>query len=168
MLSSSRLDQLHHSQLCLRTDGVAVAPLSYRIDHADRPLGVALLVVLAIFLFRRVSSWWTAEARRRAGEEDALGRQASAAAGGDRRAGAVGGGVGPGVPPGVRGGAHGRPALPVRRVRQRPAHVRLPRRLVRRRGHRAPVHGGRPARLEPAAAAPDGVRAGGGEGGGRR
>jgi hypothetical protein len=63
-------------------------------------------------------------------------------------------GVGPRVPAGLRGGAHGGPALPVRRLRQRAAHVRLPRHLVRRRGHRAPLRRGRCARLEPRAAGP--------------
>lgn len=104
-------------------------------------------------------------------------------------AGEVGPGVEPRLPPGLRGGAHGGPALPVHGVRERPAHVPLPRRLARRRGHRAALRGGRHARVERRDAAPlvagrggeqargweelgrrgaaGGGRGGGGRGGGR-
>ncbi|CAN6363305.1 unnamed protein product, partial [Urochloa humidicola] len=56
-------------------------------------------------------------------------------------AGGVGAGVGPRVLAGLRGGARGGPALPLRRVPQRTAHVRL------RRGQRAPLHAGHHALL---------------------
>lgn len=139
------------------------------IDHVERALGDGVLLRRR----RLVRSWcWccaevmaggagaeaAAEAWRRQAE---VGVAAARAAAGE----VVGAGVGQGVPPRLRGGAHGRPALPVRRVRQRAAHVRLPRRVVRRRGHRAPVHGGRHARLELADAPPGGGAA---AGGGRR
>jgi hypothetical protein len=77
-------------------------------------------------------------------------------------------GVGPRVPAGLRGGANGGPALPVRRLHQLAAHVRLPRHLVRRRGHRAPLRRGRRARLEPRAAGPGRFPRSGAEAGGAR
>ncbi|KAF7140023.1 hypothetical protein RHSIM_Rhsim06G0192600 [Rhododendron simsii] len=67
----------------------------------------------------------------------------------------VGSRMEPGIPPGVRHGPVLGPALLLRAVRERHVHVPVRGRVVRGHHHGAPVHDGRPARVEHVAPAQD-------------